>query len=680
MLCALRGGTALLLALAVPGASALASTAPAACDAGKLRCVTGAARGLLDCTAAAARRGTTPNPGCVEKAIGKLRDGGCFAEAEQAGACSAAPDPAPLSRSVESFLDEIVKSVSAAPPAAKDGGVRDRCAAALEGCAAGAVQRYSRCHIRAAHRGKPVSESCLDRAGQRARRCVARAEQKRSCRGRAGNEELVDQAEAFVDFAARSVAGAGPRDAVLADSQRMLAWAQEITAQGIRRPGYDADAWAETWSRDRFAELGLQNVELDPIEVERWQPLHWSLEVWHESTPDEKLAIPSYAVPLSAEAAGVEAPLVSASSGESLAGALAVQDFPFQVLPQVITRLFATWEYDPAGDFDTLLQVLPFGPGFQAVMEPSRAAGALGFIGLLDIPWESDRYYVPYDAEPRAIPGVWVSPANGKALTEFMAEGPTRGRLVMQRDLRTVGSHNVMGTLPGTSDEWVIIGSHHDGPWASAVEDAAGMALVLAQAEYWAGVPVWERPHNLLFLLNGGHMAGGAGLKHFVETRLSFLQEQVVTEIHLEHPAAEVRGENGVLVPTGEPEVRWWFTSFIPPLEEAVADAICREDLGRSFVMPVEGFPPGSSNPPTDGAFFHPHAPIVNFLTAPMYLFDEQDTLDKVHEPSLVPLSRAVVRIVNALGSESVASLRDQVYAPPRAEPLVACTPAGSNP
>jgi hypothetical protein len=40
--------------------------------------------------------------------------------------------------------------------------------------------------------------------------------------------------------------------------------------------------------------------------------------------------------------------------------------------------------------------------------------------------------------------------------------------------------------------------------------------------------------------------------------------------------------------------------------------------------------------------------PLVNFLTAPFYLFDAIDTLDKIHRPSLVPVTRAAIRIVGA--------------------------------
>ena len=52
-------------------------------------------------------------------------------------------------------------------------------------------------------------------------------------------------------------------------------------------------------------------------------------------------------------------------------------------------------------------QVIPFGGEFQQVLEPSMAAGAAAFIGVLrDYPGDSCEYYVPYDALERPLPGV----------------------------------------------------------------------------------------------------------------------------------------------------------------------------------------------------------------------------------------------------------------------------------
>ena len=133
-------------------------------------------------------------------------------------------------------------------------------------------------------------------------------------------------------------------------------------------------------------------------------------------------------------------------------------------------------------------------------------------------------------------------------------------------------------------------------------------------------------------------------------------------ELHLEHAAAEtVADGSGGLVTTGQPEVRWWFTSRDPALEASVASALAAEDLRRSMVLRPDIF---MEHPPTDGGFFHlADVPLVDFLAAPMYLFDSADTIDKVHVPSLEPLAGAAIRIVADLRGRSASELRAAVRA-----------------
>jgi hypothetical protein len=311
--------------------------------------------------------------------------------------------------------------------------------------------------------------------------------------------------------------------------------------------------------------------------------------------------------------------------------------------------------HDPDLEFETLSQTLPFGRHIQNVMEPAVDAGAQAFIGIFDAPWESCDYYVPYDGVERPIPGVWISRSDGERVRQMVSRGPVLARMTVDSVREQVVTHNLIGTLPGASDDWVIVGCHHDAPWASAVEDASGMALVLAQAVYWSRIPPQERPHNMLFLLTSGHMAHGAGTAAFIAAHKDLL-ERVVLETHLEHPARECVGENGVLVPTDQPEVRWWFTSRNDRLIDSVEEAIRAEDLRRSLIMPPDVFGP---HPTTDGGFFHLEGvPLVNFLTAPMYLFDSQDTIDKVHVPSLDPVTRAAIRILASTRGISAAEMR----------------------
>lgn len=449
---------------------------------------------------------------------------------------------------------------------------------------------------------------------------------------------------------------AHPAEAALPGTIEMLGWIERICARGIRRPGYPADRWTTEWVTERFRHFGLRDVRIEPVPLPVWEPRGWSLQIWRADSSTEALGLPCFPLPHSApEPGGLEAPVVRL--GEGARGAIAVDTVSLSHFRQTAARDLALRAYDPDGEFDTLTQVLPFGRRIQQVMEPAIEAGAAGFIGVFDAPWESCDYYVPYDGIERPIPGVWISRSDGERLGSLLDTGPVMGRLTVDSVRRTAVTHNVVGVLHGASDEWVIVASHHDGPWVSAVEDASGVALVLAQARYWSAVPASERPHNLLFLVTSGHMCHGAGTRAFIEAHRDLL-DRVVLEVHLEHTARECRGIDGRLVPTDAPEVRWWFTSRNDRLVDTVARALEAEDLRRSLIMPPDVFGP---HPTTDGGFFHLEGvPLVNFLTAPMYLFDSQDTPDKIHAPSLVPVTRAAVRIIASTAGTSAAEMRSQ--------------------
>jgi hypothetical protein len=437
-----------------------------------------------------------------------------------------------------------------------------------------------------------------------------------------------------------------PSDQLVPPTERILGWISTVVERGVRRPGSAVDDWATNWCVERFRELGLQDVHLEPVPLPRWDPRSWSLHMDGEDFA---------CFPLPHSAPGVvEAPVVRMGEGD-VRGAIALDIVTLTQLPQTFMRERALAHHDPDGEFDTHVQTLPFGPQLQGVMEPAIEAGAAGWIGVFDAPWETCDYYVPYDAVERPIPGVWVS----KRVGERIAEGTAR--IAVDSTRETVTTDNVIGTLPGRGDEWVIIASHHDGPWVSAVEDASGIGLVLAQAAYWSQVPADDRPHNLLFLITSGHMCHGAGTAAFIEAHRDDLLPKTVLEVHLEHTARECAGVDGALVPSDDPEVRWWFTSRIPHLVDDVMDALRAEDLGRSLVVPPDVFGP---SPTTDGGFFHLEGvPLVNFLTAPMYLFDSQDTMDKIHEASLVPVTRAAIRIVASTARRTAHKMRASVQA-----------------
>lgn len=458
--------------------------------------------------------------------------------------------------------------------------------------------------------------------------------------------------------------------AAVPDTATIMGWIREVVAQGIRRPGYPADVWAEGWIAERFRAFGLQDVRAEPISVRRWEPSAWSLVVTGSGgrrVPVECFPLP-YARPT--PSGGLDLELVAFDDADpgAAAGRAALRDVTLARLPGDLLARAGSAPTDAAAVAARVVDrggtlgdphILPFGPEIMAVTDPVAAAGGAAFVGVLrGYPGDSHHYYVPYDAVDRPLPGVWVSESAGDRLRDLLAAGPARAHLTVVSDCRSVTSHNVVGELAGADDEVVMIGSHHDGPWNSAVEDGSGIALVLAQAAYWAAQPPAARPHRLVFVLQGGHMAGGAGLHGYIEAHRAELP-RVVLEVHLEHAALEV-GDDG---PTGRPVPRWWFTSRIPALEAGVVAALTAEGLDRSLLLAPDALGP---QPTTDGGYYHTEGvPIVNFLAAPHYLFDAMDTLDKIDEDNLVPLTRAAARIVAGTAGVDAATMRAGIDAPP---------------
>ncbi len=452
----------------------------------------------------------------------------------------------------------------------------------------------------------------------------------------------------------------------------MLGWIEDVVAHGIRRPGYPADQWAEEFILRKFESLGLESVRFEPVESAFWKDSHGELSV--VAGPDP-IQIECFPVPLS-EPIRIEGQLAhwDPEDPSAVAGKLALYDLRFVALPDefpVLSRraarngppsspdalVEAGWAFDPDHTFTDGRHRLPFAIEMQDTMEPAIAAGAIGYVGVLrGYPSGRCEYYVPYDGRFRPIPGVYVSESDGDRLLSLLENGPARATIGVAAERGRTASRNVVGELPGADEEWVIVGTHHDAPWASAVEDGTGIAMLLAQAAAWAAVPESQRPHRLVFVATAAHMSHGAGTRAFIQRHHAML-ERTVLEIHLEHAAIDSPPEELGLDDAGtRVTARWWFTTENPVLEQIVWDAIVEHHLDRSLVLTPDALAPF---PTTDGGFFHVEGvPLVNYLTAPWYLFDPADTLERVDHPSLDKVSRAAYDIVRATAGISAEQMR----------------------
>jgi hypothetical protein len=465
--------------------------------------------------------------------------------------------------------------------------------------------------------------------------------------------------------------------ATVASTSTQLGWIEQVVAEGVRRPGSAADRRVEDWLVERLLELGL-SVTCDEVAHPVWDGGSAELVVTG-ATSGTTSRYDGFALPftLPTELVGAELVRWDPARPETARGRVVVREVTLAELPYDVLSPVASRVVDPGGTLAGHVQQLPLPPEMGSVADAAVAAGAVGFVGVLKgMPWRTSSYYVPYDAVDRPLAALWLDAVDGAGLLALLDDEPLTATLRVTATRTDGTSRNVLATLPGPGEEWVVVGSHHDAPWASAVEDGTGIAMVLAQAAYWAAVPEASRPHRMLFVLTAGHLAGAAGTFDLMQRHRDLLDSTVLA-IHLEHAAAEVTaGEDGPPVATGRPEPRWWFTSTDPALEESVATAVAGEGLDRSLVLHPETF---MEHPPTDGGPLHlADVPLVSFLTAPVYLFDPQDTLDKVHQPSLEPIARAVVRILADTAGRTAAEVRTAVVASGRTvAPVPLSAPTG---
>src|SRR5208337_147071 len=131
-----------------------------------------------------------------------------------------------------------------------------------------------------------------------------------------------------------------PQDAFVPDERSIFDWIETIFARGVRRPGYSADRWTENFCLERFRQLGLEQVRLEPVTLPYWEPLESVLIV---RADDRELRIPCFALPHSAATDGLDAGLVPwrDETPDAVRGAIALVDVPLMRFPADFPVLLA---------------------------------------------------------------------------------------------------------------------------------------------------------------------------------------------------------------------------------------------------------------------------------------------------------------------------------------------------
>jgi hypothetical protein len=97
------------------------------------------------------------------------------------------------------------------------------------------------------------------------------------------------------------------RGELVPEKAEIFGWIEQIYSQGVRRPGYPADRWAEEYCAERFRALGLGDVRLEPAPLPYWEPRSWSLRA---TGATGEIELPCFPLPHSAPTEEIELELV----------------------------------------------------------------------------------------------------------------------------------------------------------------------------------------------------------------------------------------------------------------------------------------------------------------------------------------------------------------------------------
>ncbi len=419
------------------------------------------------------------------------------------------------------------------------------------------------------------------------------------------------------------------------------------------------------WVNDVDRRLkAIPGMEVDHVDypINRWTEQVSKLRVRARGGKGENLQLAG-AVPYAhaTSRAGVAAPLVyvpndTAVSAADVRGKIVVRDFVQTSVPNAVLTALQWFTYDPDG---TLTRTI--GDSYTREnasvrvtdMLDAGAQGAAGVIFLRPFPREQVQgEYAPYEGVQWPVPAVFAGADEAARIKEVALKGGS-ARIRIDAQVKRVNTRMLIGTLPGMSDEKLVLQSHTDG--MNAVWDNGPVAM-LTIADYYARLGRNCRPRTLMFAFTTGHL-----YQHLVDPDRDGSAEQLAKRLDAEYdrgkvaavfaiehmgaklfkPAARPDGRPGLrLVPDGgRMETTSFFVGESPVLVNALRQAVTNADVKETIALRGADLPglaiPPNANYGGEGIPYQAHLiPVVALVTAPWYLFmpafeDPAEILDR---------------------------------------------------
>ncbi len=406
-----------------------------------------------------------------------------------------------------------------------------------------------------------------------------------------------------------------------------------------RISGTVSDTWTQDWIKARYAEIGLKTSVVDLPMPDSWFPDSWSgaatgagktvelSSVWptmgSPATPAEGVTLPAVYVGLGSEAE---------FAGRDVRGkAVIVYSVP---TPGILsnsaqdTGVFARAGRHGAG---ALLIVMAFPGNPKTQLYPVGLSVPTFTLGRED----GDTIRQMIEATPEAPPQITLKLA--------------------AKTISGLKSALVIGELPGApgSQEDIVIMAHRDAYFDGSIDNASGVAVSLAVAEYFAKQPQASRPRRLVVVSTPGHHGSppeplGPAWLH--ENRGTFLKSTALL-INAEHVGAlrtdEFR-QTTRRMNTYRP-VRW-FLNGSDPLADLMFGAF------NSFCVPT--WEDGDLSASGEMRIVQRDAPALYAMDSGPFTHTDMETADVALPTGMEAVARAYAKIIDGANRMTIPQLR----------------------
>jgi hypothetical protein len=244
----------------------------------------------------------------------------------------------------------------------------------------------------------------------------------------------------------------------------------------------------------------------------------------------------------------------------------------------------------------------------------------------------------------RGIPTFSIGTDDFNSLRQLMEQGPVKVQLDLATEERPgLRDASVWGELPGTSGEDIIVMAHHDSYFEGALDNASGMAVMLALAEYYSKIPKERRRRTLKFVTTAGHHAGSAGTQWMHDNRDTFLAKTAlmincehvsVTQAYFDRTKPELRKSTNI-------DARRWFVNGSDKLASIVLNSY--KNFGVTIYDVMDPFTTG------DMSHCDHDAPAIQLIESAVFYHTDQDTPEIVPAPGLEAVARAYAKIIDQI-------------------------------